>query len=111
MRFLDCVEKFYNKNTECERIVRPHIADSERKVCVVFCAKKCHSFLKPIHATQSQSNRLAWNEDGAKGKYDPNLVRWLSFEENYSKYHGGKGNGGTKKNQYCTQISELIVSS
>ena len=65
----------------------------------------------------SDCQKIAWNNDEKDGDDDPNnldnlLIKWVTTEGNYSRFHNGKtGTGASRKKDVCNQIADMINHS
>ena len=67
---------------------------------------------KEIRKVSGGSSCSPWDEDGANGTTEPNMLEkilldWILTEVNYSRYRG-KDNNRTKKKQFAEQIARII---
>ena len=79
---------------------------------IFVCTKKHYEKVAKSLAEGDGDGRLPWNKDGPLGEADPNnsesiLINWLCTEGNYARYRG-KDNHGTRKKDFCEQISRQI---
>ena len=76
------------------------------------CTKKCHGEICKVYKV-SDDWKITWNHDGKEGDDNLNdsanlLIKWLTTDGNYSRFHDGKrGTGGSRKKDVCNQIADM----